>query len=79
MSKELDFLTTFFEERGVTISQADLDNNFTLDDHLDSFGILTLFIAIEEEFSVKIQPVDIADTNNKILSNLIKLIQNKQI
>ncbi|EMS79528.1 acyl carrier protein [Desulfotignum phosphitoxidans] len=79
MSKELDFLTTFFEERGITVSKTDLNNNFMLNEHLDSFGVLTLFIAIEEQFSIKIKPADIVNDNNKTLSGLIKLIQSKQI
>jgi len=79
MSKEFDFLTTFFEERGETISETDLNNNVTLDEYLDSFGILTLFMAIEDQFSIKIKPTDIVNDKNKTLSGLIQLIQSKQI
>jgi len=72
------FLLNYLEERGETISSDNLSiTHLTEDGILDSFGMITLFVAIEDEFDVKITPIDMLDDENKTIDGLTKLIRNR--
>ena len=73
------FLLEFLEERGVDTSPAELmDQNLAQEQILDSFGMITLFAAIEDEYGIQITPVDMLDEDNKTLSGLARFIAGRQ-
>jgi acyl carrier protein len=78
MTKITEFLIDYLEQRGETIELDKLSRlHLTQDNILDSFGMITLFMAIEDAFDVKITPIDMLEDENKTLSGLAKLIQDR--
>jgi len=78
MEDIIDFIITFFLERGVSLSREDYqDVNYVDSAIIDSFEMLTLLMAIEDNFGVKITPMDIAEQQYKTLGDLVLLINSK--
>ena len=78
MEDIIDFIITFFLERGVSLSREDYqDVNYVDSAIIDSFEMLTLLMAIEDNFGVKITPMDIAEQEYKTLGDLVLLINSK--
>lgn len=78
MENIIDFIITFFEERGVSLSRENYQEiNYIDNAIIDSFEMLTLLMSIEDNFGVKITPMDIAEEKNKTLGELILLINSK--
>lgn len=78
MDKVLGFIVSYLSDRGVDVS---MDNciglNYMEDGIIDSFETLTFMMNIEEEFGIKITPVEMVNENNKTIDGLAKLIINK--
>ena len=78
MEDIIDFIITFFEERGVSLSCKNYqDINYIDNAIIDSFEMLTLLVSIEDNFAVKITPMEIAEEKNKTLGELVLLINSK--
>lgn len=78
MENIIDFIITFFLERGVSLSREDYqDINYVDSAIIDSFEMLTLLMTIEDNFGVKITPMDIAEQQCKTLGELVLLINSK--
>lgn len=73
-----DFILEFLQERGADVSAESLGEARLSDGTLlDSFGVLTLLMAIEDAYDVKITPVDMLEDDNKSVDGLIRLIAKR--
>ncbi|ASO06657.1 acyl carrier protein [Arenibacter algicola] len=52
----------------------DQSNNFVLEGLLDSFDIVTLVAALDEEFEISIEGTDITPTNLATIEGIISLL-----
>ena len=74
----IDFIINFFSERGINIPIEDCKQvNFIKDGLIDSFSALALFIAIESQFGVRIEPETMADDKLKTIGGLADYIQGR--
>ena len=79
MQDKIKFLIDYLEQRGVEIVMEDVSNVELIDGgFIDSFGMLTLLMTIEDEFNIKITPDDMLNDANKSLLGLAKLIDKKE-
>ena len=54
-------------------------NNFVMEGHLDSFDIVTLVVALDEEFDISIEGTDITPTNFATIEGIISLLNKYEI
>ena len=79
MDKCMDFILDYLEQRGVDLNSDEIDSSHLVEDgFLDSFGILALFMAVEDEYSIKILPEDMLNESNATVKGLVKLIKSRR-
>ncbi|SFV68602.1 hypothetical protein MNB_SM-5-255 [hydrothermal vent metagenome] len=80
MSKYEKFLVDYIiEKNGIDINSININNNMFEQGYIDSLGIFTLFVLIEEEFDIDMSLDDVANFNIKTIKQLAQFIQSKSV
>ena len=69
----LDYL-----QREYTLEAEDVMNlNFVETGYVDSFGLLTFILALEEEFGISFTDDELQDPNFKVVGSLVEIVERK--
>ncbi|MEM7258159.1 MAG: acyl carrier protein [Pseudomonadota bacterium] len=78
MNKTEQQLIELFVESGIPgASDADADYCLFDDKSLDSFGRISIFMELESEFQVRLDPQELMLTENRSVRGLARLIETK--
>ncbi len=74
----LNFIIDYLYQRGIELTAAEIASAHLVEDGiLDSFGILSLFMAVEEEFGITIFPKDMLEKKHATVKGLASLIVDR--
>jgi len=80
MSKYERFLVEYIiEKNGMNIDTININSNMFEQGYIDSLGIFTLFVLIEEEFDIDMSLDDAANFDIKTIKQLAQFIQSKSV
>lgn len=77
-STYIKFLQRYISDNnGISINNIDIDADMFENDYIDSIGIFTLFVEIEEQFDIPISLNKLEDIDVLTIRNLSKIIENE--
>lgn len=77
-STYIKFLQRYISDNNdISINNIDIDADMFENDYIDSIGIFTLFVEIEEQFDIPISLNRLEDIDILTIRNLSKIIENE--